>query len=232
MQRVLITGTSRGIGLEFTRRYAMRGDLVFATCRVPAEASALTALAAEYPGRIITVPLDTADQASIDQAHHIIAAQTDVLDVLINNAGVSADDETLTDITFETSLEIIRTNAVGPLLVARAFLDLLQAGNEPRIVSISSEYGSLSFKNSNDVYSYAASKAALNMFTRTLSFEVQPMGINTVIIDPGWVRTDMGGRFATLSPEESVRGMLRIIDRLTEQENGRFFRWDGAVNAW
>ncbi len=227
MQRVLVTGASRGIGLEFVRQYLLRGDQVFAACRDPENADNLYALESE---RLHVITLDVADERSIESSYAVVRAQTDALDLLINNAGILLDDDELGVLSFEGLLHILRVNAVAPILIAQRYVDLLLHGSEPKIVGITSENGSLASKPDGGPYGYSASKAALNMFMRTLAFDVR--GLTAFVIDPGWVRTDMGGRSAALSPARSVGGMISIIDQATRYDSGRFFRWDGEEEPW
>jgi NAD(P)-dependent dehydrogenase (short-subunit alcohol dehydrogenase family) len=238
MQRILITGANRGLGLEFARQYLARGESVFAGCRRPEAARALQELQVIHPQRLTVVALDVADPTSIGAAHAVVRSQTERLDVLINGAGVfssrGSDEPTerLGDLTFEDALTVLRVNAVAPLMLAQQCLQLLRAGHEPKIVNISSGYGSVSANTGGFPYYYSASKAALNMFTRSLAAEAQRWRITTVLLDPGWVRTDMGGPGAPITPERSVRGMIRIIDTLKRQQNGRFLTWQGHEQPW
>jgi NAD(P)-dependent dehydrogenase (short-subunit alcohol dehydrogenase family) len=237
-RRVLITGASRGLGLEFARRYLERGDRVFATCRRPAAARALAALAAAHADRLTIVPLDVTDARSIRAAQGAVGRKVDGLDLLINNAGIysirgSADPtERLGELRFEDALLLLRANAVGPLMVTQQYLDLLAAGRRSRVVAISSEYGSVSQNTAGFPYYYAASKAALNMLMRSLAAEARRHGIVTALLDPGWVSTDMGGPEAPVTPPRSVAGMMRVIDGLGARDNGRFFTWEGRAAPW
>jgi NAD(P)-dependent dehydrogenase (short-subunit alcohol dehydrogenase family) len=228
MRRVLITGASRGIGLEFARQFLARGDRVFAACRDPQNARQLHALPSD---RLHLISLDVADAASIDASYAAVRQQTDALDILINNAGIIDDDnDVLGSLTFDVLMTLLRVNAAAPILIAQRYLELLQRGTDPQIIGITSEHGSIASKPDGGSYGYSASKAALNMFIRTLAFDVR--GITAYVIDPGWVRTDMGGRSASLSPERSVGGMMQIIDRATPRDAGKFFRWDGQEEPW
>ncbi|HEX5528199.1 MAG TPA: SDR family oxidoreductase [Methylomirabilota bacterium] len=237
-RRVLITGAGRGLGLEFARRYLERGDQVFATCRRPAAARALAALAAAHVDRLTIVPLDVTDARSIHASHAAVGRKVDGLDLLINNAGMystrgSADPtERLGELRFEDALLLLRANAVGPLMVTQQYLDLVAAGRRARVVAISSEYGSVSENTAGFPYYYAASKAALNMLMRSLAAEVRRRGIVTALLDPGWVSTDMGGPEAPVTPARSVAGMMRVIDGLGARDNGRFFTWEGRPAPW
>lgn len=237
VRRILVTGASRGLGLEFTRRYLERGDRVFATCRRPASAPGLAALKAAHADHLTVVPLDVTDADSIRASHETVARQTDGLDLLINNAGIYStrgrDDpsERLGELRFDDALLLLRVNSVAPLIVAQQYLDLLRAGRRPRIVSISSEYGSIS-ENTGFPYYYAASKAALNMLMRSLAAEARRFRITTVLLDPGWVSTDMGGPEAPVTPAQSVAGMIALIDGLTARHNGRFLDREGGEAPW
>ena len=133
---------------------------------------------------------------------------------------------------FEDALLVLRTNAVAPLMVTQQFWDLLKAGRSPRVVSVSSEYGSVSENAGDFPYYYAASKAALNMLTRSLAAEARRSRIITVVVDPGWVSTDMGGPAAPVTPARSVAGLVRVLDGLTAKHNGRFLTWEGAEAPW
>lgn len=232
MARILVTGASRGIGLEFTRQFVERGDRVFAACRQPMDAAELQALIAQYPDQITAIPFDAAEPDSIASAASEVGTQTDALDVLINNAGVIDRGETLATLNQDDLVYTFRVNAFAPVLLVKHLLDLVKRGTQPQIVNITSEYGSLTDKRDGDYYAYCASKAALNMFTRTLAFDLESDGISAYVIDPGWVQTRMGGFNADLTPEESVTGMLKIIDRAGSGTNGKYWRWNGRQLPW
>jgi NAD(P)-dependent dehydrogenase (short-subunit alcohol dehydrogenase family) len=238
MQHILVTGANRGLGLEFTRQYLERGEHVFAGCRRPAAAAALHVLQARYPQRLAMVTLDVADADAIQTLHQTIRSQTDSLEVLINNAGIYSSggsdepSERLGRLTYEDALTVLGVNAVGPLLVAQQCLGLLRAGQHAKIINISSGYGSVSGNSAGFPYYYSASKAALNMFMRSLAADAKRWGITTVLLDPGWVRTDMGGPSAPMTPENAVHCMMRLIDSLTPRHNGRFLNWQGHEQDW
>jgi NAD(P)-dependent dehydrogenase (short-subunit alcohol dehydrogenase family) len=238
---VLVTGASRGLGLEFVRQLAARGDRVFATARVPGEAKDLQALAAAHPRLISVLELDVTDPQSIHAAARQFAASADSLDVLVNNAGVLLGMSAMSDtgqadqlgkLTLEHGLAIMQTNAIGPILVAQEFLPLLKKGRQPKVFSVTSGYGSLAQTSTGTPYHYKASKAALNMYMHALAVDVKKDGIISVVISPGWVNTAMGGSSATLTPDKSVAGMLKVLDKLTLEETGRFFNWNGSEIAW
>ena len=231
--RAFITGANRGLGLELTRQYLERGDQVFAACRHPAEAADLQQLRQQHADRLVLLPLDVTDDAAIAAAVQAVRAATDALDVLINNAGVyphagSGDaHQRLGQLTHADAIEALQVNAVGPLLVSQALLPLLRAGRKGRILSISSGQGSLTWKATGDPYHYRASKAALNMYRRSLAAEIGHQGLISVLVDPGWMRTGMGGDTATQEPADSARGIIRLAEQLHAEENGSFVTWQG-----
>ena len=239
---ILVSGTSRGIGLEFTRQYLARGERVFAGCRNPDAAENLKKLQDTYPKTLTILGLDTGDAKSIQRAHAVLFRQADHLDLLINNAGIYSTrlgvpsdpgaSQELGQLTQGDALLFFQVNTVGPLLIVQEFLNLLRQGTHAKIVNITSGYGSVSGNTSGFPYYYAASKAALNMITRSLAANLRSEGITTIVMSPGWVRTEMGGSSAPTLPEESVAGMIQVIDKLTLKQTGQFFNWQGATEAW
>lgn len=236
--RVLVTGASRGLGLELVRQHAARGDEVAATCRDPAAARELQALAAAQPGRVRVLRLDVRSQDSIEQAARDAAAGAAGLDLLWSNAGIypgmpgtPVREGPLGTLTAADAREVLETNAVGPILVAQAFLPLLLRGERPRLVAVSSGYGSLA-QNEGAPYWYGASKAALGMLHRSLAADAAAKGLVVLILSPGWVRTDMGGPGAPTPVDRAVSGMIRVADEATAAQNGSFLDWRGRVVPW
>ncbi len=229
---ILITGANRGIGLELTRQLLARGEQVFAACRHPDSAQELHTLRSQYASTLHLIALDVSDPASIAASFEIVRQQTDSLDVLINNAGISGGSEPLGTVTQETLLQNYKVNAAGPILMAQQYLDLLRAGKAKKIMNLSTGISSISTRDWGGMYSYTASKAALNMLNKNLSLDVAKYGISTIVMDPGWVKTDMGGPNAWITPKESVNGILRVLDHLTLDQSGKFFHYSGSEIAW
>ena len=225
--RFVVTGANRGIGLEFVKQLTARGEQVDATARDPGDASELQAVA--RPGvRLRIHRLDVADDASVEA----FAAELPggPVDVLINNAGVSGvKGGELIDPP--DILRVLNVNAVGTLRVTRALLPRLREGKGKKIVNLTSKLGSIA-EASGGRYAYRLSKAALNMATRLLAEDLRGEGFRTVALHPGWVQTRMGGSAAPVPPEESIRGMLRIIDGLTAEQSGRTFDFQGRDIPW
>jgi NAD(P)-dependent dehydrogenase (short-subunit alcohol dehydrogenase family) len=232
MKRVLITGANRGIGLELSRQYAARGERVFAGCRYPEKSSGLEEIARQYPGRVTVLPLDVTDAQGIEDCAGMVQAETDGLDLLINNAAINLGDEALSAVKAEALLQTLQVNAVGAVLVAQKFVSLLKMGVDPKLVNISSEAGSISHMQGFRGYGYYGSKSAMNMYTRCLSLDPEMGGVIVIAMHPGWVRTDMGGMNAHLSPHESALGIIKVTDGLTPEENGKFYTWEGKEYPW
>ncbi len=241
MRRILITGSNRGIGLELVRLYLQQADtLIFATCRQPATADELNTLANPYAGRLKIIQLDVTDQGSIDGALQLVSRETDGLDMLVNNAGILPGGIAATEATaahfgaleVDAMTEVFRVNTVAPIMIAQHFIHLLRKGHHPRIINISSDAGSIALRDSGINYSYAASKAALNMLTRGLASDLHPDGVIVTSIHPGWIQTDMGGPTATRTPDETLPTMVKVIDRLTLEDTSSFFNWDGSRIPW
>ncbi|HXQ52826.1 MAG TPA: SDR family oxidoreductase [Stellaceae bacterium] len=221
MPTVLITGASRGIGFEFVRQYAADGWRVLATCRTPAKAVALGALGAN----VELHALDVTDTPSVEALGRALAHET--IDVLIANAGIYiARDMKVTQVDTKAWLDSFAINAIAPIACAGAFLAQVARSSERKMLAVSSAVGSVGNIVDGGYYVYRSSKAALNSAWRI--FAVDPPEVIATLLSPGRVRTDMNPR-APLAPEESIAGLRRIIARLTPQDSGRFFRYDGQV---
>lgn len=230
--RILVTGASRGLGLEFAAQYLAAGHDVAALARNPAGSNGLQALAAEAEDRLVVHACDVADGASIEAAAQAVAARWDALDLLVNNAGVSGDKGKLTELDFDDMAAVFATNAIGPLRVTRALLPLLRKGSAAKVAHITSRMGSIADNGSGGWWAYRMSKAALNMACRNATFELDGEGVSSYVLHPGWVQTDMGGGSAPLSIAESVRSMIGTIAGLTPADSGRFVNYDGEALPW
>jgi len=223
-QMVVVTGGNRGLGLEFCRQLQRLDAQVIATARDPRAAIDLRAL------EIRIEPLDISVPDSIDTFVERLGGIP--VDMLINNAGMGGGENGVSSLDFSQIERLIAINSLGPLRLTQALLPVLRCGNSRRIVHITSQMGSLTSNTEGGYYGYRASKAALNMFHRCLAAELAGKGFVCVALHPGWVRTGMGGNHAPISPEESVRGLLGVIARLTQRDNGRFFDYTGAELPW
>lgn len=232
MSIYLITGANRGIGFQMTKQLAAAGHTIFATCRLHDQATALNELAAEHSGSIHVVQLDVINDLSVHAAAEAVAAQTDRIDVLINNAGVNFRDS-FEEFNADEFLLTLNANGVGAMRVVHQFIDLIKKGNDPKIVNISSQLGSITAQKPNwGSYAYNSSKAVMNMITRHLSFDFEKDGITTISMHPGWVQTDMGGSHAAVTPPDSAAGILQVIASLTMADNGKFYIYNGEIHPW
>ena len=229
-RRSLVTGASRGLGLEFVRQLLARGDHVIAACRHPGKASDLNRLAGDHPGRLHVLPLDVADEKSRNAFAHELPLVADGIDLLINNAGVLHSGERWGSVSEANLVDSLRTNAMGPFLLTQAVASQLADG--AGVANISSGMGSLGDDPDFHSPSYRISKAALNMATRMLAKALEARAIPVVALCPGWVKTDMGGSSAQITPPESVSALLQVIDAATMERSGGFFDRFGKPMPW
>ena len=241
MATVMITGGNRGIGLEMVKRYLAREDTVIATYREESRAQEILALETRGYDPIIPVQLEVRDQASIEACFAEVSSRTDTLDLLVNNAGMGDYSVDLGDpaahkdfghLRAEALLDVLHVNAVAPVMVTQAFVRLMEWADEPKVAHMSSQMGSIGLRGDSGYYSYSASKTALNMLGRIISHDLASMGIVSVMLHPGWVKTSMGGPEAPLSIEESVDGLIKVIDGLTAEDNGKFLDYKGTELPW
>ena len=231
MKTVLITGANRGLGLEFARQYAAANWQVIAACRQPDLATELKDLAKQYP-QIQVEALDVADFAQIDALSSRLSGQA--IDLLINNAGVYGDaaGKGFGNLDYQTWQQTLTVNTMAPVKVTEAFLSQLEKGTDKLVVVISSLMGSISDNGSGGSLLYRSSKAGLNAVMKSLSIDVKPRQLGVLILHPGWVRTDMGGKNGLLDVEESVTGMRQQIEGFQFEQSGSFVKYDGSLLPW
>jgi NAD(P)-dependent dehydrogenase (short-subunit alcohol dehydrogenase family) len=235
--RYAISGASRGIGLEFVRQLLARGDTVEAGVRVPSEARLLAALSRDAGPRLRIHPLDVTVPSSV-RAFAAAVSETPI-DVVINNAGISGKWSSLADLDYEDMSRVMETNAFGPLRMSAALMPAVLRGTTRKIVHLTTRMASLTENTQAGVYGFAGgayayrmSKAALNVGMRTMAVDYSKEGLITAVINPGWVSTDMGGKMAPLRADESVQGMLKVIDQLSLQDSGHFLDFQGRSLPW
>ena len=227
IETVFITGASRGIGLELTRQFLGQGYRVIATFRGQPSAQLSSLLPA---GELTLAKLEMTDGTSI--AHLAKTLSGDKIDILINNAGViGPTEQALETVNPQDWLHTFAVNTIAPLMLSRALLGQLRSSSSPRIVTLSSHMGALNSRGMG-MYAYRTSKAAVNKAMQTLAAELKPEGIVACPIDPGWVKTDMGGDAADLSVEESASGIVHLVRHLTIEQSGTFLTWQGKTLAW
>ena len=229
----VVTGAGRGIGLAFAKQLVDEGYKVVGTARTPEKYEFLAS------GQVKALPLDIGSEDSIARFGAVLPDVISSIDLLVNCAGINSMSNA--PFTKESSLRLgeleqasllnqLKVNTVGPVLLVQELLPMITDG--ARVLNVSSWLGSIGIKQSGGNYGYAASKAALNMMNRALAGDLRERGVISVVMNPGWVRTNMGGDKAKLSPEESVAGMLKTVRAATLDDSGAFLQWDGSEHPW
>ncbi len=222
---VVITGANRGLGLAFARRFSADGFQVIGTARQPDKAVELRALGVRIE------QLDVTDAESVRRLGEAIGDAA--VDILINNAGIGGGwGRLLKDVDIDEAERILQVNCLGPMRVTQALLPALHKGDRKLIVNITSMLGSIERNTRGGSYGYRESKAALNMFTRSIAAELEPHGFTCIAMNPGWVKTDMGGPNARLTPEQSIDAMVKVIEGLSTEHTGRFYSHGGDLVPW
>lgn len=230
MANVLITGANRGIGLELVRVYGEAGSRVIACCRDPSSAVDLHETSSRYDVEMHQVSV--ADGESVAALADKLSGTP--IDILINNAGTlgpPAEKQTATVMDFDGWAETFAVNTMAPVRMMQALMANLMIGTERKIVSISSQLGALSLDRPS-YYAYSSSRAALNKFMRLAANDLREKRFVIGLIHPGWVRTAMGGPEADLSAEESAQGIFDVIGRMTLENSGSFWKWNGEFHDW
>ena len=229
----LITGANRGIGLGLTSLVLKRGDHVIAAVRAPEKAEALAAQKDIHGDRLTVISLNVTGKDSVAAA---AKAVTQPIDVLVNNAGIygprAGDNpgQDALDMDFEAFAEVLAVNTLGPLRVSQAFLPHVTSA-KGKIITITSRMGSLAGANDGAV-AYRASKAAVNKVMLGFAEAIRPRGIPVLLVHPGWVQTDMGGKGADITTAQSVAGIIALADRLDMSLSAQFCNYDGSPIAW
>lgn len=223
MKSVLITGASRGLGLGFATHYAHAGWHVHA-CARNVDTPELLALP-----NVTRHALDVTDHRAIE--HLGVTLKGQKIDVLINNAGVSGkrDVQSFGTIDYDDWRTVLEVNTFAPVKLSEVLADNLGAGS--KLIMITSRMGSIS-DASTDSYAYRTSKTALNMVAKLLSSDLGARGVVVAALHPGWVQTDMGGKGAMITVDDSVRGLTNVIDNLQANDNGCFKNYKGEVLPW
>lgn len=227
MATVLITGANRGIGLEITKIYAARGDKVIACCRNPEAAEDLN----QIEGDVQVLTLSVGEDDSVKALATTLGDMP--IDLVINNAGVGGPDyaeQTAYAMDFDAWAETFNVNSMGPVRVMQALMENLKSAGG-KVMTVTSQMGALSL-DMVAAHAYCASKAAVNKFMRLAAIDLKKDGIAVGLVHPGWVKTDMGGPNAALTPAESAKGVVDVCDQLDLDNAGGFWKWDGERHDW
>ena len=236
MPSMLVTGASRGLGLEMVRQFVGDGWRIYACCRTPATATDLAALAADSGGLIT---LHTLDVSSPEQ----IAALADEfrgtpIDMLVNNAGLLGctidhmEPGAFGSVDYEAWAKVHEINTMAPLRVTEAFVDHVAQSDLKLLFFMSTHMGCITELADGGLYPYRSSKAALNLLVKGLSIDLAPRGVRTIAVHPGWVVTDMGGPDAPVNKVDSIAGIRRVVADYDADATGRFFQYDGRELPW
>jgi NAD(P)-dependent dehydrogenase (short-subunit alcohol dehydrogenase family) len=238
MATVLVTGANRGLGLEFVRQYAADGWVVKAAARDPEKSKELKKFAEQHKN-ISLHALDVASEKSVQELADALDGVA--IDVLIHNAGIYIrGGQTIGAMDYVGWRDAMETNLFGVFRVTEALLENVLASERKQIAAISSSMASLDIVQKapslgavgGTAYQYRSSKTALNMALVVLAKELAAKSVSVVLVDPGWVKTDMGGPNAQLTPEESINGMRRVLAGNPKELAGKFLGYDGRERPW
>lgn len=233
-RKVLVTGADAGLGLSLVKRFLQGGDVIFAG--VYQSEADLKSLLREYGDSLALIPLDVANLDSVRAAVRNVKERTSALDIIINNAGIHLKNSQLPleelDLDDQHLQQTMEVNAFGPLRVVQQFLPLLENGEEKMILNISSEAGSITDCRRDRQFVYCMSKAALNMQSKMLQNYLASRGFQVLSIHPGWMRTNMGGQDAAISPDESADGIFQLMLREWQADDPIYMDYQGVPLPW
>ena len=225
MRVAVITGANRGIGNFWASKLIDDGWRVYAGYRNNRDGLKII-----ENDNLIPIQLDVTDNNSI---HRFATKIEDNIDLLINNAGVPDGRwQSIEEIDDEWALEVLNINAMGPVRMVKSLYPKLKGDNLTKIVMISSLMGSIDDCQMGKSYAYRASKTALNMFAVAMKKECLLDNISLLILHPGWVKTRMGGDRAPVEIEDSVNGMMRLVEEHKLENSGKFMSFDGSEINW
>ena len=230
MGTVMITGVNRGIGLELLRQYANEQWTVIGTCRKLDRAAEARALADEHEG-VRLHELEVTDEAAVAALAEQL--QGTAIDVLILNAGMMSEaSKDLGALEADDFRRVLDVNVVAQAMCLQAFVPHVAASERRIIVGMGSFLGSMGCNDDGGLYSYRASKAGLHAIIASAAHDLRERGVTAIVMHPGWVQTDMGGENATVSTEESARGIRTVIAGLTPADSGRLLTYAGEELPW
>ena len=225
MSNILIIGANRGLGLEFAKQYSELGHHVFATTRDKSKSDQLVAIA-----NTTVLELDLNKDKSIDSFIEEISSIK--IDILIHNSGIFHDEQLSEDLDIDAWMNEMRINAITPIILARKLKQNVLEGEDKKIIFISSQMGSIDDNYSGRFYFYRSSKSALNSAAKSLAIDWKDKSISVLMLHPGWVKTDMGGKSAKLEIPDSIQLMIQVIRDLNLETSGSFLNYEGKKLEW
>ena len=230
MKNILITGANRGLGLGFAKKCLKKNVHVLATVRDIKVSKELLALKERFPDNLEIFELDLLKKKAGYTLANFLGDRP--IDILINNAGVGSTNQHFEAVSPKPWLEVLKVNLIAPLMVTQSIINNVKKGSDKKIYFLSSQLGSIGDNASGGMYIYRSSKTGLNQVVKSLSVDLKPQGITVVALHPGWVKTDMGGANAPVSIDESIEGMIQVIDTTDIRDTGRFLNYDGKELPW
>ena len=230
MTNVVITGANRGLGLGFVKNYLGKNVDVVSTTRDLKSSKELLALKEKFPNNLEIFELDLLKESAGDTLANFLGERP--IDILINNAGVGSTNQHFEAVSPKPWLEVLKVNLIAPLMITQSIINNVKKGSDKKIYFLSSQLGSIGDNASGGMYIYRSSKTGLNQVVKSLSVDLKPQGITVVSLHPGWVKTDMGGPDAPVSIDESIEGMMQVIDSTDIRDTGRFLNYDGKELPW
>ena len=229
---VLITGSNRGIGLGLVSAYISKGAHVIASCRTPENVKELESLRRSHGDRLKILQLDVTKKKQLVSLDEELGDRK--IDILYLNAGVTGGRKAVPfgDLKSQEWGEVLLVNSIAPILVAQRMLPRIRRSGSKTIAILTSQMGSIGNNTSGGSYIYRSSKAALNAGAKSMALDLKGIGVKVILLHPGWVQTDMGGPNAEITVEQSVAGMVTLIERLGIDESGSFFNYRGEMLPW
>ena len=229
---VLITGSNRGIGLGLVSAYISKGAHVIASCRTPENVKELESLRRSHGDRLKILQLDVTKKKQLVSLDEELGDRK--IDILYLNAGVTGGRKAVPfgDLKSQEWGEVLLVNSIAPILVAQRMLPRIRRSGSKTIAILTSQMGSIGNNTSGGSYIYRSSKAALNAGAKSMALDLKGIGVKVILLHPGWVQTDMGGPNAEITVEQSVAGMVTLIERLGIDESGSFFNYRGEILPW
>jgi len=242
-QIALVTGASRGIGLEWCRQLSQMGFTVILTTRSIEKAKISVSKINLPENNFDCQLLEMASEQDCANLAKYVMEKYGKLDVLINNAGASPGDpgreneydrnNWLNALDPTQLLKYMHINAIAPVILTKHLRKALAVSGHGKVINTTSRLGSIQLKHSGGQYSYSGSKALLNMLNRCMAFELVNDKVISIVVHPGWVKTDMGGAGAPLSASQSVKGMIEnVLNKISIHDAGKFFQYDGSEIPW
>ena len=231
MTNVLITGANRGLGLGFVKKFLDKNVNVLCTTRNIAGSKELLACKEKHPDNLEILELDLLEENSENILSNLLSDKP--VDIFINNAGMMGSSaQNFNAVSAEPWLEVLKVNLIAPLLITQSIIDNVKKGFDKKIYFLSSRVGSIEDNSGGGRYIYRSSKTALNQVVKSLSIDLKELGITVISLHPGWVRTDMGGPNALISVDESINGMMSVIEKTDIKNTGQFLNYDGNEIPW